>query len=71
MTIPKRSLSSHGGAALEVLLDLARVLAVEALEPRVQLPVPLVDEVHVGVRIESPPPRELGANVGAIRKEFK
>ena len=52
---------SDGCAALEVLLDVAGVLAVEALQLFVELHVPLVDVVDVGVGVEGAAPAVLGA----------
>lgn len=49
------------GASLQVLLDLGRVLAVEPLGFLVELGVPLVDVVDVGVVVVGPASAVLGA----------
>lgn len=46
-----RGLSSHSCASLQVLLDLGRVLPVEPLCFLVELGVPLIDVVDVGIII--------------------
>lgn len=52
--------SLHSCASLQVLLDLGRVFAVEALCLLVELGVPLVDVVDVGVVVVSPASAVLG-----------
>ena len=49
-----------GGSSLQVLLDLGGVFAVEALRLLVELGVPLVDVVDVGVVVVRPAPAVLG-----------
>lgn len=51
----------HGRAPLQVLFDLCRVLPVEALGLFVELGVPLVDVVDVGVVVVGPAPAVLGS----------
>lgn len=51
----------HGRAPLQVLFDLCRVFAVEALRLLVELGVPLVDVVDVGVVVVGPASAVLGS----------
>ena len=50
----------NSGSPLQVLLDLGGVFAVEALRLLVELGVPLVDVVDVGVVVVRPAPAVLG-----------
>jgi hypothetical protein len=48
-----------GSSSLQRILDVFRIYAVEPLELLVELQVPLVDVVNIGVRVVAPPPAVL------------
>lgn len=65
------TLTLHGGSSLQVLLDLGGVFSVEALGFLVELGVPLVDVVDVGVVVVGSAPAEFGALLDSGRRKTK
>lgn len=61
----------HSCASLQVLFDLGRVFAVETLCLLVELSVPLVDVIDVGVVVVGPASAVLGPLLDPARKKKK